>query len=66
MGAMDEMVNPLFYVRSRKAREAGYESIAKQYGQRFAENVRDQVESHHLLVENERAAMRHPKPRAVT
>jgi hypothetical protein len=55
---VDDEVNVLFAVRSKTARQAGYARLARQYGERFAENVRDQVETHHHLVETERAIAR--------
>lgn len=46
----------LLYVRSPSARETEYLRLARDYGTGFANAVRDAIESHHLLEENERAA----------
>lgn len=54
--AAAEVLQILLLVRSRSAREAEYQRLAREYGTGFADAVRDAIESHHLLEENERAA----------
>lgn len=50
--------NRLVRCRSRKTREAIYAGLAREYGEGFADTIRDAFEAHHLIVENERAAKR--------
>lgn len=52
----------LLQLRSKSAREAIYKGLAGEFGKGFADSMRDMVEAHHMIVENEREINRLRRP----
>lgn len=56
MSAASKLSGILLEVKNRDAREVLYQKAEREYGKNFADHLRDTVEAHHLILNNERRA----------
>jgi hypothetical protein len=56
MSGASQLAGYLLRCRKPDRRALLYRAVEDTYGKNFADHLRDTVEAHHLIVENERAA----------